>query len=105
MAVGVRVENGEKLVDLVSDDYQTTVAADAILTGVGRVPDIERLDLEAAGVDYDKESGIRIDDLLRTSNRRIYAAGDVCLEHKFTHTADTSARIAGRNALFPGRSG
>ena len=102
-AVGVRVENGEKLVDLVSDDYQSTVAVDAILTGVGRVPNVEGLDLEAAGVDYDKESGIRIDDFLRTSNRRIYAAGDVCLEHKFTHTADASARIAVRNALFPGR--
>src|SRR3546814_20603318 len=48
----------------------------AILTGVGRVPNIEGLDLEAAGVDYDKEHGIRIDDFLRTSNRRIYAAGD-----------------------------
>ncbi|MEO6983977.1 MAG: mercuric reductase, partial [Paralcaligenes sp.] len=102
-AVLVRVENGEKLVDLVSDDYQSTVAVDAILTGVGRVPNVEGLDLEAAGVDYDKEHGIRIDDFLRTSNRRIYAAGDVCLEHKFTHTADASARIAVRNALFPGR--
>lgn len=102
-AVGVRVENGEKLVDLVSDDYQSTVAVDAILTGIGRAPNVEGMDLEAADVDYDKESGIRVDDFLRTSNRRIYAAGDVCLEHKFTHTADASARIAVRNALFPGR--
>ncbi|MEO5559030.1 MAG: mercuric reductase [Dokdonella sp.] len=102
-AVGVRVENGEKRVDLVSDDYQSTVAVDAILTGVGRLPNVEGLDLEAAGVDYDKKSGIRIDDFLRTSNRRIYAAGDVCLEHKYTHTADASARIVVRNALFHGR--
>jgi pyruvate/2-oxoglutarate dehydrogenase complex dihydrolipoamide dehydrogenase (E3) component len=37
------------------------------------------------------------------SNRRIYSAGDACLEHKFTHTADVSARIVVQNALFLGR--
>ena len=96
-------ENGQKLVDLVSDDYKSTVAVDAILTGVGRVPNVEGLNLEAAGVDYDATAGIRVDDFLQTSNRRIYAAGDVCLEHKFTHTADASARIVVQNALFLGR--
>ncbi len=99
----MRVENGEKLVDLVSDDFKSTVAVDAILTGTGRVPNVEGLGLEAAGVEFDKVVGIRVDDFLRTSNRRIYAAGDVCLEHKFTHTADASARIVIQNALFFGR--
>jgi len=102
-AVNVRVENGQKLVDLVSDDYKSTVAVDAILTGTGRVPNVDGLDLEAAGVDYDDKDGIRVNDFLQTSNRRIYAAGDACLEHKFTHTADASARIVVRNALFLGR--
>ncbi len=102
-AVNVHVENGQKLVDLVSDDYKSTVSVDAILTGTGRVPNVDDLNLEAAGVDYDSTSGIRVDDFLRTGNRRIYAAGDACLEHKFTHTADASARIAVRNALFLGR--
>lgn len=103
VAMKVRVENGQKLVDLVSDDHKSTVAVDAILTGIGRVPNVEGLDLEAAGVAYDNSTGIAVDDFLRTSNRRIYAAGDVCLEHKFTHTADASARIVVRNALFLGR--
>lgn len=102
-AVKVCVENGEKHVDLVSDDYKSTVAVDAILTGTGRVPNIEGLNLGAAGVDCDPRHGICVDDFLRTSNRRIYAAGDVCLEHKFTHTADASARIVVQNALFLGR--
>ncbi len=102
-AVNVRVEGGQKLVDLVSDDYHSTVAVDAILTGTGRAPNVEGLNLEAAGVVYDTAAGIRVDDFLRTSNRHIYAAGDVCLEHKFTHTADASARIVVRNALFLGR--
>jgi pyruvate/2-oxoglutarate dehydrogenase complex dihydrolipoamide dehydrogenase (E3) component len=102
-AVNVRVENGLKLVDLVSDDYKSTVAVDDILTGTGRVPNVTGMNLEAAGVDYDVTSGVRINDFLQTSNPRIYAAGDVCLEHKFTHTADASARIVVQNALFLGR--
>ena len=102
-AVNVRVEGGQKLVDLVSDDYKSTVAVDAILTGTGRVPNVEGMNLDAAGVDFDTTTGIRVDDFLQTSNRRIYAAGDACLEHKFTHTADASARIVVQNALFLGR--
>ncbi|MGH8165411.1 MAG: FAD-dependent oxidoreductase, partial [Rhodanobacteraceae bacterium] len=97
--VGVRVENGEKLVDMVSDDYKSTVAVDAILTGVGRVPNVDDLNLEKAGVEYDNSMGVHVDDFLRTTNPRIYAAGDACLEHKFTHTADASARIVVQNAL------
>ena len=102
-AVNVRVEDGQKLVDLVSDDYETTVAVDVIVTGTGRVPNVTGMNLEAAGVDYDATSGVRVNDFLQTSNPRIYAAGDACLEHKFTHTADASARIVVQNALFLGR--
>jgi pyruvate/2-oxoglutarate dehydrogenase complex dihydrolipoamide dehydrogenase (E3) component len=102
-AVDVRVEDGQKLVELVREDSRSTVAVDAILTGTGRLPNVTGLNLEAAGVDYDAATGIRIDDFLQTSNPRIYAAGDACLEHKFTHTADASARIVVQNALFLGR--
>ena len=101
-AVKVRMEGGQKYVDLISDDYQSTVAVDAILTGTGRLPNVERLNLEAAGIDCDATTGVRVDDFLRTSNPRVYAAGDACLEHKFTHTADASARIAVHNALSLG---
>jgi pyruvate/2-oxoglutarate dehydrogenase complex dihydrolipoamide dehydrogenase (E3) component len=102
-AVAVRVENGEKLVDLLSDDYHNTIAVDAILAGTGRVPNVEGLNLEAAGVDYAAGDGVRVDDFLCTSNPRIYAAGDICLEHQYTDTATASARIAVQNALFRGR--
>jgi len=102
-AVNVLRENGQTLVDLVSDDYRSTIAVDAILTGSGRSPNVERLNLEAAGVELEAGSGIRVDDSLRTSNRHIYAAGDVCLEHQYGHTAAASARMAVRNALFRGR--
>jgi pyruvate/2-oxoglutarate dehydrogenase complex dihydrolipoamide dehydrogenase (E3) component len=102
-AVKVRVEGGRKLVELVNAGNTATVAVDQILTGIGRMPAVEGLDLEAAGVAYDANAGIRVDDFLRTSNPRIFAAGDVCLERKFTDTAEASARIVVRNALFLGR--
>jgi len=75
---------------------------DAILVGVGRAPNTEGLELEKVGVAYDK-FGVKVDEHLRTTNPRIYAAGDICLAPKFTHTADFSARIVIQNALFMGR--
>jgi pyruvate/2-oxoglutarate dehydrogenase complex dihydrolipoamide dehydrogenase (E3) component len=75
---------------------------DAILVGVGRAPNVEGLGLEAAGVAWDAH-GVEVDDSLRTANRRIYAAGDVCSPYKFTHAADAMARVVIQNALFFGR--
>ena len=57
-----------------------------------------RLNLEAAGVDYDKK-GIKVDAKLRTSNKRIYAAGDVIGGYQFTHVAGYEAGVAMQNAL------
>ena len=99
----VRVDGSQKLADLVSDGYQQTVAADQILVGVGSAPNVEGLNLEAAGVSYDTEAGIPVNDFLQTSNPRIYAAGDVCSENKFPHIENTAGRIVVRNALFSGR--
>ena len=101
--VAVHTDGVRKIVDLVSGGDKFSISVDEILAGIGRAPNVEGMDLEAAGVRYDTQTGIRVDDFLRTSNPRIYAAGDVCLEHKFTHVAEASARIAVRNALFLGR--
>jgi pyruvate/2-oxoglutarate dehydrogenase complex dihydrolipoamide dehydrogenase (E3) component len=79
------------------------LTVDAILVGVGRAPNVEGLDLEAAGVSYDNH-GVQVDDRLRTTNRRIFAAGDICSRFKFTHAADAMARIVIQNALFLGRA-
>jgi pyruvate/2-oxoglutarate dehydrogenase complex dihydrolipoamide dehydrogenase (E3) component len=100
---GVRTEGARKLVDLISDGNKATVVADAILLAAGRAPNVQGMNLETAGVNYSDESGIRINDFLQTSNPRIYAAGDVCLEHKFAHIEGASAHIVARNALFFGR--
>ena len=80
------------------------IRVDRILVAAGRVPNVERIGLEAAGIRYDERSGVLVDDRLRTSNRRVYAAGDICSNYKFTHAADAMARIVIRNALFLGRS-
>ncbi len=70
--------------------------------GAGRRPNVEDLNLEAAGVAYDRR-GVIINDRLQTTNRRIYAAGDVCSRYQFTHAADAMARIVIQNSLFLGR--
>jgi pyruvate/2-oxoglutarate dehydrogenase complex dihydrolipoamide dehydrogenase (E3) component len=80
------------------------VRADAILVGVGRAPNVEGLGLEAAGVAYDPKEGVHVNDRLQTTNRRIFAAGDICSRFKFTHAADAMARVAIQNALFFGRA-
>ena len=76
--------------------------ADEILVTIGRAPNTEGLGLEAAGVRYGKR-GVEVDDNLRTSNKRIYACGDVASPFQFTHVADAQARIVLQNALFFGR--
>ena len=95
--------NGAKCVRLRNYDQDETVTVDEILVGAGRVPNVDGLNLEAAGVEYDRERGVRVDDHMQTTNRRIYAAGDVALDTKYSHMAEATARIVIRNALFWGR--
>ena len=99
------VRQGEhRLVTVESEGGTETLEADQVLVAVGRVPNVEGMGLEAAGVEFDTRHGVTVDDKLRSTNRRIFAAGDCCMAHKFTHAADYAARIAIRNALFFGRS-
>ena len=77
-----------------------TVVVDEILVGAGRVPNVDGLNLEAAGVTYDSRKGVVVNDHLQTTNPRIFAAGDICMDWKFTHAADAAARIVIKNALF-----
>jgi pyruvate/2-oxoglutarate dehydrogenase complex dihydrolipoamide dehydrogenase (E3) component len=76
------------------------LGADKILVAAGRRPNIERLDLDAAGVASDSR-GVRVDWRHRTTNSRIYAAGDVCSPFQFTHAAYAQAEYACLNALLP----
>jgi pyruvate/2-oxoglutarate dehydrogenase complex dihydrolipoamide dehydrogenase (E3) component len=100
----VEVVGAETRVHAEMDGVAETIAADALLVAAGRAPNVEALGLEDAGVRFDARRGVHVDDALRTSNRRIFAAGDVCASERFTHVADAHARIVLRNALFLGRA-
>jgi len=76
---------------------------DQLLVSVGRAPNVEDLNLEAVGVNYDRK-GVKVDDRMRTTNPRIFAAGDICSPYQFTHAADFMARIVIQNTLFFGRA-
>jgi len=78
---------------------ETQVTVDRILVAAGRQANLEELQLDTVGVET--ESGlVKVDRRLRTTNPRIYAAGDVCSREQFTHNADAQARIVIQNALF-----
>ena len=85
-----------------SHGQSCNLAVDRLLVAVGRAPNVEGLNLEAVGVRNDR-NGVKVDDSLRTANRRIFACGDICSPYQFTHSADFQARIVIQNALFFGR--
>ena len=99
------VEGGQaERVEKTPSGVSVTVGARAIegshlLVAVGRKPTVEGMNLEAAGVDYDKK-GLKTDSRLRTTNKRIYAAGDVAGGRQFTHVAGYHASVLVRNILF-----
>jgi pyruvate/2-oxoglutarate dehydrogenase complex dihydrolipoamide dehydrogenase (E3) component len=108
---GVRLVLGAEIRKVSAEDGRKALAYDApggpgravvdeLLVAAGRVPNVEGLGLEAAGVRHDPRAGVLVDPYLRTTNPRIYAAGDVCLRWRFTHAADAAARIVIQNALF-----
>ena len=98
----VTAENGEKVLTFEQGGESKQTAVDHILVAVGRRPNVEGLNLEAAGVEYDKK-GLMVNDRLQTSNGNIFGAGDVAMKYQFTHLADAAARIVIQNALFLGR--
>ncbi len=105
LALGAKILQVErtssgKRITYTQDGEQRTVEVDEILVAVGRTPNIDSLDLDAAGIEYN-DKGATVDDKLQTTNPNVYAAGDVALKHQFTHTADATARIVLQNALFP----
>jgi pyruvate/2-oxoglutarate dehydrogenase complex dihydrolipoamide dehydrogenase (E3) component len=100
----VRVEKrgDAKVVVFERNREQHELVGDEVLVAIGRTPNLDGLGLQAAGVKFDA-GGVVVDDRLRTSNRKIFAAGDICSAYKFTHVADAMARVVLQNALFFGR--
>ncbi|HEY7782697.1 MAG TPA: FAD-dependent oxidoreductase [Ktedonobacterales bacterium] len=101
----VALRGGQRVVTAsAADGTSIEVAADEVLLAVGRVPYVEGLGLAAAGVALTAEGAIQTDATLRTTNRRVYAAGDVRGAPFFTHAAARQARLAVRNAVLPVRA-
>ena len=86
-AISIELDGGER------------IDASHLLVAAGRAPNIEDLDLDKAGVAFTRR-GVTVDKRLRTSNRRIYAIGDVNGLHPFTHMAGFQGSLVIRNALF-----
>jgi pyruvate/2-oxoglutarate dehydrogenase complex dihydrolipoamide dehydrogenase (E3) component len=100
--LGVTPRGSEKVVTYEVRGERREAVGDQLLLGTGRAPNVEGLGLENVGVEFTAK-GVTVDDHLRTTNPKIFAAGDVCSRLQFTHAADALARIVIQNALFFGR--
>ena len=78
---------------------ETKLLCSHVLVATGRKPNIENLNLEAANIEYHPRA-LNVDSRLRTSNKKIFAIGDVIGSFQFTHAANYHASIVIRNALF-----
>jgi pyruvate/2-oxoglutarate dehydrogenase complex dihydrolipoamide dehydrogenase (E3) component len=92
--------NGRVRVEVSHAGGVETLDAEALLVAAGRMPNLEGLGLDEAGVAHTK-TGVTVDARLRTSQPHIYAAGDVTGAPHFTHVADHHARVVVRNILTP----
>ena len=92
-------EGGNVIATLRGNGGETRVEGSHILVAAGRRPTVEGLDLEAAGIEF-SATGIKVDARLRTTNKRVFAIGDVVGRLEFTHAAGYHAGIVIRNALF-----
>ncbi len=84
------MENGES----------KSVVVESVLVATGRRPNVHGMGLDVAGIDFNEEKGVKVDNYLRTTNPDVYAVGDCCSEYQFTHNSDIHARYVVRNALF-----
>lgn len=99
---GVKVSSIERIANGISvnlEDHSEPVIGTHLLVAAGRKPRLEGLGLEQAGIAFTGK-GVTVDAGLRTSNRRVYAIGDVNGGPQFTHSAGYQAGIVIRSALF-----
>ena len=92
--------NSVRLDCLRKDSSRFQLNAEALLVAAGRIPNIDKLNLDAAGVRFN-QCGVIVNEYLQTSQPHIYAAGDIAGSFQFTHLADAHARVVVRNILMP----
>jgi pyruvate/2-oxoglutarate dehydrogenase complex dihydrolipoamide dehydrogenase (E3) component len=93
-------KSDDKIVVTLEDGgHERRIEGSHLLIATGRQANVSHLGLEKAGVKYTPK-GVEVDARLRTTNKRIFAAGDVIGSYQFTHAASYHAGIVLRNALF-----
>ena len=97
--VAVRKGDAGPSITIEAGGGREEIAASHLLVAVGRAPNVEGLGLKAAGIDYDAK-GIKVRADLRTTNRRVYAVGDIAGGPQFTHVANYQAGLVLRPILF-----
>ena len=80
------------------DGKKEDLSADQLLIAVGRKPALDKLNLEAAGVQY-TEDGVTTDATLRTNVPHIWAAGDITSKYQFTHVASDQGKLVAHNVF------
>jgi len=96
----VEARGGKKVVHYTQRGVDREAVAAEILYALGRVPNIEGLGLDAAGVRAHPITGVEVDETLRTTNPNIFAVGDVTVDFALVHVAIQQGEIAGRNAIL-----
>jgi pyruvate/2-oxoglutarate dehydrogenase complex dihydrolipoamide dehydrogenase (E3) component len=95
--VGVRSDGQQKWLDTVNNEIKSSFPVDDILLSIGRVPNVDDLNLAAANIEG--AGGLTVEDCLRTTNPDVYAAGDVCKAYRFANIAEATGRMAALNAF------
>jgi pyruvate/2-oxoglutarate dehydrogenase complex dihydrolipoamide dehydrogenase (E3) component len=91
--------NERKITLKSKDGSSISLRAETLLVALGRIANVEGLDLEAIGVEHDRR-GIKVDSRMRTNHKHIYAVGDVNGGFQFTHAAGYEGGIVVSNAIF-----
>jgi len=93
--LGCRVNaiNGHDVKFTTASGEQKSIKADIVLMSVGRIPNLENMGLEEAGLDFDR-SGIRTDEQQRTNLPNVYAIGDVTGKSQLAHSASRMGEVA-----------
>jgi len=95
----VKSRDGQVEIQVEVDGETKIISGTDLLMATGRSPNVDKLNLDAAGVEYSKQ-GITVNEKCRTNVSHIYACGDVTGDYQFTHMAEHTAKVAATNALL-----
>ena len=103
---GVTIHNQTKLMEFsnsntakvdIKGQGEVDIEFDAVLMAIGRVLNLEELNLEKAGIQTDERGRMILDDCLRTSNKKVFASGDAAGKYQFSHGAEMHTKLLHHN--------